>query len=648
MLNQFITELEKRTKIESLLSKFNKLFYWSLDSPHFSDEAFSELLNVIELGGRSSLNVAIQAGVRWANSVQRMSLRKAIFSRGFITPACLWAYRSLRGSHEPCLRSFEATEMSFMQILLLRHIDPSNSVPFLIETFQNRSDTPEELKELSRLCLITILNNGIAPDLLKALRTRYPRIDVLHNLRTAIPGRGTAARRAPTCGSDDFHQVVRSVLEVKELSSFTRVLYLTWLFYVPLSDTDYSQLWLTQADRNYFRMLGGSGIIDRSSGGYILTSDLSKRGMAKRFLYETYPLAKESIQKSKTAKIKEERERRVKTTELDRQGLEMSPDGIICIDQPKSLYYMNPAAEKTLQTENWLRMTLFGSISFEDAVRKYSKEKVIANIRKSGFDKGVSAQIFGDRISLESRGKHFDVELGPQVILIRNTTDQNLINKEIGKLYRHELSAAIDVIGIGIDSAKRLALEGSINESVKILDQTENKRLELFHMLEERIDFIRLHSDSFQVRPLCVNLNLLVDKCVSNYVEAATSKGVSIQSNHLEEHGIFVSGEERFLKRAVDNLIRNAVKFCDHGGKVEIRLEISTKDAICTVEDDGPGIPPAHLGKIFQLGFTTGGSGRGLYLARKIAKAHGGRLEVRSSVGNGACFTLTLPRMLEN
>ena len=92
-------------------------------------------------------------------------------------------------------------------------------------------------------------------------------------------------------------------------------------------------------------MLGGSGIIDRSGGGYILTSDLSKRGMAKRFLYETYPLAKESIQKSKTAKIKEERERRVKTTELDRQGLEMSPDGIICIDQPKSLYYMNPAAE---------------------------------------------------------------------------------------------------------------------------------------------------------------------------------------------------------------------------------------------------------------------------------------------------------------
>ena len=52
-------------------------------------------------------------------------------------------------------------------------------------------------------------------------------------------------------------------------------------------------------------------------------------------------------------------------------------------------------------------MTLFGSISFEDAVRKYSKEKVIANIRKSGFDKGVSAQIFGDRISLESQRKTF-------------------------------------------------------------------------------------------------------------------------------------------------------------------------------------------------------------------------------------------------
>lgn len=647
MLSQFIIALEKRTRIDTVLSKFRNLFYSSGDSICFSDEAFVKLLDIIESGGRSYLNVAIQSGVRWANPVQRMSLRKAIHSRGFLSPACLWAYRSLRGGYEPILKDFKAPEMGFMQILILRHIDPAVSIPFLIENFQQKPDTPEELKDLARLCTLAILNNGMTPDLLKSMQTRYPKTSILRNWRPSIPCRDIPRKVPATCGADDFHQLVRSVLDVRELSSLTRVLYLAWLFYVPLSDKDLRQLWLNSADSNYFQLLAGSGIVDRTGSGYILTSDIAKQGLARRFLFETYPLAKESIQRSRTVKMKEERERKVKNSELDRQALEMSPDGIICVDQAKSLYYMNPAAEKTLQDENWLRTTLFGPISFEDAIRRYSREKVVSNIRKLGSDKAISAQIFGDRISLETQGKHFDIELGPQVVIIRNSTDQNLINKEVGKLYRHELSAALDVMGIGIDSAKRLILEGSPEESVKILEQIENKRLELFHMLEERIDFIRLHSDSFQIQPTAVNLNILVDRCLGNYSEVAANKGVKIQSNHLYEQGIYVAGEERFLRRAIDNLVRNAVKFCHQGGRVEINLRSLINQACCSVEDDGPGIPPENLGKIFHLGFTTGGSGRGLYLARKIAKAHGGRLEVKSSLGNGACFTLTLPKSIE-
>ncbi len=647
MLNQFITSLEKRIKIENVLIKFRILFRSNGDSFYFSDESFTNLLDIIESGGISEFNIAIQAGVRWASPIQRMSLRKAIYSRGFLSPVSLWAYRTLRGDHEPFLKDFRAPEMSFMQILLLRHIDPGLSIPFLMENFQQKPDTPEELRDLSRLCILSILNNGMTPDLLKSVQTRYPNSPLLRNWRPSIADRVRSRKIPAVPVVNDFHQLVRSVLDVKELSSFTRVLYLTWLFHVPLSEKDFGQLWLNPADRDYFQLLYGSGIIERRSPGYILTSDVARQGLARRFLFETYPLAKESIQRSHTVRMKEERERKVKSSELDRQALEMSPDGIICVDSRKSLYYMNPAAEKTLQNEGWLRNTLFGAVSFEDSIRQYSKEKIVANVRKLGLGNAISTQVFGDSVSIESQGKRFDVELGPQVILIRNTTDQNLINREIGKLYRHELSAALDVMGIGIDSAKRMILDGSPEESVKILEQVENKRLELFHMLEERIDFIRLHSDSFQIQPAQVNLNVLVDKCLENYSEVAANKAVKIQSNHLEEVGLIVAGEERFLKRAIDNLIRNAVKFCDQGGRVEIRLRAAMNHACCSVEDDGPGIPPENLGKIFHLGFTTGGSGRGLYLAKKIAKAHGGTLEVKSSRGNGACFTLTLPRIIE-
>jgi signal transduction histidine kinase len=647
MLNQFIIELEKRPKIDTLISKFSSLFDWNSLSLCFSNEAFGELLSLIAEGSPACLNVAIQAGVRWTNSVQRMSLRKAICSRGFLTPACLWAHKNLRGGFEPLLKRFDAPEMSFMQILLLSHIDPSISVPFLLENFLQQKETPEELKSLSSQCVLRILSNGVTPDLLRSIQTRYPRIEMLRNWKPKIPCNKMIHKVKPTCGADDFHQLLRSVLDFDELSALTRVLYLTWMFYVPLSKRDYGQLWVNAEDPEYFQLLSGSGIVERTSLGYILTSDISRQRLAKRFLFETYPLAKESIQKSRTAKIKEDRERRVKTTELDRQALEMAPDGIICVDTRKSLYYLNPASEKILQDEPWIQSFLFGDGSFEDSIKKYSKEKILANLKSLKQDTGISVQIFGDRISIESQGKHFDIELGPQVILIRNTTDQNLVNMEIGKLYRHELSAAIDVMGIGIDSAKRAIIQGSSEESIRLLDQVENKRLELFHMLEERIDFIRLHSDSFQIQPFPINLNILVDRCVENYSEAAVNKKVRIRSNHLEGTGIFIAGEERFLKRAIDNLIRNAIKFCAPGGNIMITLESLKNEARLSVEDDGPGIPPNHLGKIFQLGFTTGGSGRGLYLAKKIAQAHRGRLEVKSSLGNGSCFTLILPRASE-
>ena len=66
-----------------------------------------------------------------------------------------------------------------------------------------------------------------------------------------------------------------------------------------------------------------------------------------------------------------------------------------------------------------------------------------------------------------------------------------------------------------------------------------------------------------------------------------------------------------------------------------------------SVQDQGPGIPLENMGKIFRLGFTTGGSGRGLYLAKRIASAHKGRIDVKSKPGQGACFTFLVPLITE-
>ncbi|MGB6066505.1 MAG: PAS domain-containing sensor histidine kinase [Desulfomonilaceae bacterium] len=642
-------QLEKRSPVESLLSRFKGLFQSDPSHPpHFTDEAFSFLLDFLTKGEPSYQNVAVQAAVRWAASSQRVMLRNAIVQRGFLTPSCLWAYRQVRGTQEELFRDYPSPEMGFLQILLLKETDPALSVPFLIERFLNCRDVSEELRAASRLCILRLLDSVVSPDVVRSLQAKYPGVQILRQWRPVIPGRGQEPSRGPSPGYIDFYQLVRSVHDMKELSSLTRTVYLVSLFYVPLTDKEWRALWLSQTDQAFFDRLRLARMVDTANGGLLLSTDPSRQAVVKKFLYESYSLAKESVRRRKAERVREDRERKVRNSELDRQALEMVPDGIICVDCTGLLYYMNRAAEAMLNENRPLRERLFGTGSLEDALRSYSREGVLSRIKASIRGDEDSAEIFGDRVVIGCGGKRFEVELGAQVLLLRDTTDQHLIDNEIGRLYRHELKAALDVMGVGLGTVKQLIGEGQTVEGVDFLEQVEAKRVELVSMLEERIDFIRLHSDSFHIRPSTVNLNLVVDKCVTDYRDAAGAKGVRISSNHLHTTAIQVTGEERFLVRALANILRNALKFSPKGKEIKVSIGDANLEAFIRVEDRGPGIPPENLGKIFQLGFTTGGTGRGLYLARRIASAHGGRIDVKSKPDNGATFTFWLPLLRES
>jgi len=649
MLNVFLNELEKRPPVTGLFSRFKDLF--QIDSEKhakFTDAAFTALLDFLEKGEASYQNLAVQAGARWAASNQKVRLRNAIYKRGFLTPSCLWAYRQLRGSQDELFRDFPSPEMRFMQVLLLKEAAPVLAIPFLIENFLTRKDAPEELRTASRLCLLAILETGVAPEQIKELRGRYPGLEILNQWQPGIPARPPDWSRAPDSDLVDFYQLVRSLSDIKELSSLTRTVYLLSLFYVPLTDREWRSLLLSRTDQVFFQRLRFAGIVESHNGGYLLSSDTSRQNTVIKFLYESYPAARETTLRNKEDRLREDRERRARSCELDRQALEMVPEGIICVDRTGLLYYMNPAAESILKANKELRERLFGDGSLEEGLKRYSRERVLSRITASMRDDGESTEIFGNRVALDSGGKRFEVELGTQIVLLRDTTDQHLINKEVGSLYRHELKASLDVMSVGLEAASEAVKGGRIEDGLDFLEEVENKRTELISMLEERIDFIRLHSDAFRIRPATVNLNLVVDHCVNNYREAAAGKGVAIRSDHLHSPAVYVRGEERFLVRALDNIIRNAVRFSETGSEIKVSIGVDGFEGFVKVQDNGAGISPENLGRIFQLGFTTGGTGRGLYLAKRIAVAHSGRIEVKSKLGSGSCFTLRLPLLTES
>jgi signal transduction histidine kinase len=111
-----------------------------------------------------------------------------------------------------------------------------------------------------------------------------------------------------------------------------------------------------------------------------------------------------------------------------------------------------------------------------------------------------------------------------------------------------------------------------------------------------------------------------------------------------------VEGDAARVEQVVRNLLENAAKYVPDGGRVEVGARADGPMVIATVADDGPGISPEHLERIFERfhrveasARRAPGAGLGLYLARHLIEAHGGRLWVASAPGRGSAFSFSLP-----
>lgn len=112
-----------------------------------------------------------------------------------------------------------------------------------------------------------------------------------------------------------------------------------------------------------------------------------------------------------------------------------------------------------------------------------------------------------------------------------------------------------------------------------------------------------------------------------------------------------VLGDKDRLEQALTNLISNAVKFSDHGGAITIETTRSGAEVVIAVRDEGMGIAPEDMERIFQrfervetgISGRTVGTGLGLAIVSEIVNLHHGHVEVESAIGEGSTFSITLP-----
>lgn len=210
----------------------------------------------------------------------------------------------------------------------------------------------------------------------------------------------------------------------------------------------------------------------------------------------------------------------------------------------------------------------------------------------------------------------------------------------------HELRTPLTALKGEMEVALRAAR--SPEEYRRVLASSLEEVEHLIHLAEDLLVFSR-STPGLRAPTAPVDLEPLLLEVLETGARRAQSAGVTMRADTFEPATVL--GEAGALRRAVLNLVDNAIKYTPAGGKVELSLVTGNGQALITVRDTGIGIEPDAAARIFEpfvrldaaRGRDTGGTGLGLALVRAIVTAHGGTVEVESAPGAGSRFTIRLP-----
>lgn len=171
----------------------------------------------------------------------------------------------------------------------------------------------------------------------------------------------------------------------------------------------------------------------------------------------------------------------------------------------------------------------------------------------------------------------------------------------------------------------------------------------LSQMVDELLNLAKYEEGSEGAKQR-VSANTLVSEVMMFHEEKAKKKNISLNFEKLEVDVVTLANEG-LLKQAISNLVHNAIKYSPEGCKVLVKVTCEKDQCVFHVIDDGDGIEPQHLSRIFERFYRidparnekTGGSGLGLAIVKHIAKSHSGHIEVDSVLGQGSHFKLSLP-----
>jgi heavy metal sensor kinase len=210
----------------------------------------------------------------------------------------------------------------------------------------------------------------------------------------------------------------------------------------------------------------------------------------------------------------------------------------------------------------------------------------------------------------------------------------------------HELRTPVSVIVSAADVtlSRDHRAEPEYRDALAVVG-TQARRLG--RLVEDMLVLARADAGGYRLRPVDLYLNELAVECERTVDVLARKRGVAVVISAVAD--VPFRGDEDLLRRMVLNVVQNAVQHTGAGGEVRVDIGLQDASVVVRVHDQGPGVPEADRIRVFdrfvQLDAARRreGAGLGLPIARWIAEAHGGALDLEESGTNGSTFRITLP-----
>lgn len=275
---------------------------------------------------------------------------------------------------------------------------------------------------------------------------------------------------------------------------------------------------------------------------------------------------------------------------------------------------------------------------------------VLLHLSKLGLVRGTSTETKHDHV-VTTLGRHYLESLHKGEDLGERLEELERLRTEFLSTVSHELRTPLTAVRTSVGLLMDPTIHADPETHQTLLENISNSADRMQHLVNDLLDLARFRSGSIHLQVQRFDAREPA-RAAMDAVKILTREKSQTLDAALPKRTIWVMGDRWRVEQALINLLSNASKFSPERSTISLAVKSARKSVEWSVSDEGPGIAPEDMGRLFERFFTrrrdisasSSGAGLGLPIALAVAQSHGGTIGVESQEGEGSTFTLRIPK----